>query len=146
MTRKLRGYDPAGVSVDEIIDDLCKLLKLDISTAHTLESRLEIFAGKVLDKQFSSLSDERKREILKEMGFEKHHLEEILEKVINNREMLLAGLLPLLQGGSGPVVIQALLISIIAPFIGRQAAEAILMQIFSKFAVPVEWINPVVWG
>ena len=37
MTRKLRGYEPAGVSVDEIIDDLCKLLKLEISTAHTLD-------------------------------------------------------------------------------------------------------------
>ncbi|WP_165075159.1 MULTISPECIES: hypothetical protein [unclassified Desulfovibrio] len=143
MTRKLRGYEPAGVSVDEIIDDLCKLLKLEISTARTLESRLEIFAGKVIDLQFSKLPDERKREILKGMDFEKHHLQEILDRVIGNKEMLLTVLLPLLKGALGPDIIQALIMSIIVPYIGKEAAEKLLLIIASR--LPVTWFNPLLW-
>lgn len=145
MTRKLRGYEPAGVSVDEIIDDLCKLLKLEISTARTLESRLEIFAGKVIDLQFSKLPDERKREILKGMDFEKHHLQEILDRVIDNKEMLLTVILPFLAGKLGPEIIQTLLMSIIARFIGQEAAEKILLVIASRLPMAGAWLNPLLW-
>lgn len=145
MTRKLRGYDPAGVSVDEIIDDLCKLLKLEISNARTLESRLEIFAGKVIDLQFSKLSDERKREILKGMNFEKHHLQEILDRVINNKEMLLSVILPLFAGKLGPEVLQGLIMSIIVRFIGQEAAEKLLLVITSRLPMAAAWLNPVLW-
>lgn len=145
MIRKMRGYDPAGVGIDEIIDDLCKLLKLDISTARTLEARLEIFAGKVIDQEFAKLPDERKREILESMNFEKHHLNEIMEKVIKNKEMLLPVLLHLLKGALGPEIIQALVMSIIARFIGKELAEQLLL-ILSRYAIPVAWINPLLWG
>lgn len=141
FTRKLRGYDPAGVGIDEIIDDLCKLLKLEISTAHTLEARLEIFAGKVIDQEFAKLPDERKREILKAMNFDKHHLDELMAKLIDNQALLLPLLLELLKGPLGPQMIQALLISIIGPFIGKEVAQQLLIQLGSKLPLgPVFWV------
>lgn len=146
MSRKLRGHGPAGVSVDEIIDDLCKLLKLEISTAHTLEARLEIFAGKVIDLLFAKLPDEQKREILQGLNFEKTLLQEILDRAINNKEMLLAVILPFLAGKSGPDVIQTLLIAIIGRFIGKEIAEKLLLIIASRLPMAGAWLNPLLWA
>lgn len=142
LTRKMRGYDPAGVSVDEIIDDLCELLKIEKGNAGTLEARLEIFAGKLVDQQFAKLSDERKREILNQMHFEKHHRDEIINRVVNNKELLLPVVLPVLGKTVGPEVLQGLIISIIAPFIGTEAAKQILIQIVSKFPIFGAWLGP----
>lgn len=141
VTRVMRGYDPAGVGVDEIIDDLCKLFNLEISTAHTLEARLEIFAGKVIDQQFAKLSDEQKREILKKMNFEKHHLNDVMDEIIKKQELLLPVLLQLLKGSLGPEVIQALLMSIIGSVIGKGVAQQTLIQISTKLP-----FGPVFWG
>lgn len=145
MTRKLRGYEPAGIGIDEMIDDLCELLNLNISTARTLEARLEIFCGDVVDQQFSRLSDKRKREILEGMNFDKHHRQEILDRVITHKEMLLPVILPLLKGTLGPEVFQALIIAILAPFIGTEAAKAILAQIIAR--IPgTTWLGPLAMG
>lgn len=132
MTRKMRGYVPAGVSIDEIVDDLCKLMKVNVPLSQSLEGRLEIFAGNVVDQQFGKLPDERKREILEKMNFEKHHLQEIMDKVINNKEMLLPIILPVLGRTVGPEVLQGLIIAIIAPFVGTEAAKVILAQILAR--------------
>ena len=140
--RKLMGYDPAGVSIDEIIDDLCELLKIDVPRIGSLESRLEIFSGKVIDEQFSKLSDERKRQILEGMDFDKRHLQEIMERVIDKKEMLLSVILPLLAKPLGPEVVQALLIYIISIFIGEVAARQLVLQIIARFPMLSAWLGP----
>lgn len=140
--RKLMGYVPAGVSIDEIIDDLCELLKIEIPRNDTLEARLEIFAGKVIDDQFSKLSDERKRQILEGMDFDKHHLHEIIDRVINKKEMLLPVILPLLAKPLSAELIQVLIINIIALFIGEVAARQLVIQIVTKFPVLSAWLGP----
>lgn len=140
--RKLMGYDPAGVSIDEIIDDLCELLKVDIGRTGTLESRLEIFAGKVIDEQFSKLPDDRKRKILEGMDFDKHHLQEIIDRVINKKEMLLPVILPFLAKPMSAELLQALIISIISIFIGEAAARQLVLQIVTKFPVASAWLGP----
>ncbi len=146
MTRKMRGYEPAGVSVDEIIDDLSKLLKIQISNASTLEARIEIFSGSVIDKQFAKLPEERQREVLKNMNFDKHHIDVILKRIIDNKELLLSVILPILGKTIGPEVFQSIIISIIAQFIGLQSAKQILAQIVSKLPLGTAWLGPVVWG
>lgn len=152
MTRKLRGYEPAGVGVDEIIDDLCKLLKISISNASTLEARLEIFAGNLVDQQFATLPDERKRELLANMGFGKRHLQDIIDRVINKKELLLPVILPILGRRLGPQVFQGLIISLLAPFIGAQAARQLLAQALKTLPGLGPMLGPlllggaIVWG
>lgn len=135
MSRKLRGHEPAGISVHEMIDDLCKLLKFEIDKKQPLEARLEIFAQKMVDKQFDKLPDDKKREIINEMNFDEHHRKEILDKIINKKEMLLPVIMPMLTGTMGAEVMQGLIISMIAPFIGREAAKQLLVQISTKIPV-----------
>ena len=132
MTRKMRGYEPAGVSVDEIIDDLSDLLKLKKSTASTLEARLEIFSCDIVDKQFSKLSDERKREIINSMKFDKHHRDEIIKKVIDNKELIMPIILPILGKTIGPEVLQSFIVSILSTFIGKESAQALFTVILSR--------------
>lgn len=141
LTRKLRGYVPAGVGVDEIIDDLCHLLKLQITTARTLEARLEIFAGKVVDQQFSKLSPEQQWEILNKMPFDEHHRKEVYNKIIKNKEILLAILLPLF-GKSGAEVLQALILLILKNLIGKEAAALLLKTIATKLPAGGPWLGP----
>lgn len=146
MTRKLRGQIPAGVSIDEIIDDLCKLLKLDISTASTLEARLEIFAGNLVDQQFAKLPDQRKRDLIDKMNFDRPHREEILNRVIKNKELLLPVILPILGRTVGPEVFQGLIIAILAPFVGLEIAKQLATQIVARIPVLGPWLGPLMIG
>ncbi|MDE5831801.1 MAG: hypothetical protein K2H64_02255 [Desulfovibrio sp.] len=146
MLRKTRGYDPAGVGVDEIIDDLCKLLKIDISMAGTLEARLEIFAGKVVDQQFARLPKERQIEILNSMKFDEHHRKEIFDKVIQNKELLLPVILPLLGRTVGPEVLQAFIAAILSAFVGKAAAQALVTQVLARLPIAGPWLGPLMIG
>lgn len=142
LTRKLRGYVPAGVPVDEILDDLCKLLKLKVITADTMEARLEIFAGEVINQQLAKM---RPEEILKIIGPNtgKYHAKELLELIKKNKDILLSILTPLL-GKAGADVIQTLIIAILEKFVGKEAAKALLKSIASKLPVAGPWIGPAV--
>lgn len=133
-SRKLRGHKPAGVSMHEIIDDLCKMLKFKIEKGITLEERLEIFAQKMVDKQFANLADDKKREVINGMNFDEHHKNEIIEQVMHKKEMLLPVLVPILTGTAGPAVVQNLILTIIAPYLGRQAATQLATHIATKMS------------
>lgn len=132
LSRKVRGHKPAGVSVHEIIDDLCKMLKFKIDKKLTLEDRLEIFSQKMIDKQFANLPDDKKREIIDEMNFDEYHKNEVLEQLINKKEMLMPVIIPLLTNTAGPTVLQTLISSVIAPYLGRQAAAQLATHIATK--------------
>ena len=142
MRRKLAGSVPAGVSVEEIIDDICKLMKIEIPLAHTLEGRLEIFAGNVVDDQFRKSSPQRQRALIEKMGFDEFRRQEIFEKLKKNQDKLLPVLLPMLSGPLGPQVLQGLIISILSQFVGREAAKKLLVQVAQKIPVVGAALGP----
>lgn len=135
MRRKLRGDVPAGVSVDEILDDICKLMKIERPSASTLEGRLEIFAGNVVDDQFKKSSLKRQRELIERMGFDEFRRNEIFEKLKNNQDKLLPVLLPMFKGQLSTQVVQGLILSILSQFIGQEAAKRLLIQVAQRIPV-----------
>lgn len=143
MRRKLRGDVPAGVSVEEIIDDICKLMKIGIPLAETLEGRLEIFAGNVVDEQFRKSSPQRQRALIERMGFDEFRRRELWEKLKNNQEKLLPVLLPMLRGALGPQVLQGLILSVLSQFIGREAAKRLLVQVAQRIPVIGAALGPI---
>ena len=56
--RKLRGLDPAGVPVDEMLDDISKVLKIKLKRVGTLEGKFEALAKGVVEKTFFNKSPE----------------------------------------------------------------------------------------
>lgn len=135
MRRKLAGCVPAGVHVDEIIDDICKLMKIQIPLAETLEERLEIFAANLVDQQFSRLAPERQRALIASMGFDEYRRREVMAKINEKRERLLPIILPLLTSGAGQQIFQGLILSILTQFIGRETARRVLIQAGQRLPV-----------
>lgn len=145
-TRKAFGRDPAGVGADEIIDDLSKLLKIDCPRMNSMEARLEIFAGQVIDRQFAKLAPERQRQILEQMNFDKHRRDEIINRIVINKELLLPVILPILGRAAGPEILRGIIVSLIAPFIGREAAKQLLIQIAARFPAFGAWMGPLLFA
>lgn len=143
MRRKLAGATPAGVSVEEIIDDICKLMKIEIPLADTLEGRLEIFAGNVVDDQFRKSSPQRQRTLIEKMGFDEFRRQEIFDKLKNNQDKLLPVILPMLSGSLGPQVLQGLIISVLSQFIGKEAAKRLLVQVAQRIPVVGAALGPI---
>ena len=141
-TRKALGREPAGVGVDEIIDDLAKLLKIVCPRTNSMEARLEIFAGQVIDREFAKLAPERQRQILEQINFDRHRRDEIINRVVNKKELLLPVILPILGRAAGPEILQGIIVSLIAPFIGREAAKQILIQMAARFPIFGAWLGP----
>lgn len=130
--RKARGITPAGVEMDEIIDDLCELTKIKVSKSASLEKRLEEFAAALVDIQFKKLSVERQKELINQMGFDTTKVKYILEKVIDHKELLIPVLIQILGRSAASEAIIALLLNIISMIVGKEAAQIIFTFIASR--------------
>lgn len=143
MRRKKRGDVPAGVHIDEIIDDICKLMKIEIPIAATIEGRLEIFAANVVDDQFRQASPQRQRAMIDRMGFDEFRRREILDKLNTGKEKFLPILLPMLSAQRAPQILQALIFSILSQFIGKETAKRLLVQVAQKIPVVGAALGPI---
>lgn len=95
MSRKMRGCEPAGVGIDEIIDDLCKLTNRKISKEITIEERIKSFCNGLVTQRFLKLTEERQRILLKNIGYEEGKINQILDKIKGNKEFIIP-LIPLI--------------------------------------------------
>lgn len=132
LARKLRGKVPAGVPVDEMLRDICKVLKIKQRRVSTLEGRLEEFAKGVVDKAFFDNSPEEQLEMLKNFDFS----EETRQIITDHLKMGKKLALPMLRKMIGPKAtmsfIEAVIYSVIAMFVGKEAAKQLLKTIMTK--------------
>lgn len=132
--RKMRGLEPAGVSVEEMLEDISKVLKISYKKVGTLESRLERLAKNMFEKAFLSMTPEEQREILKKMDLTQEQWE-LLMDYIKKRGVKLV--LPVLVNVIGPKatmkLMEAVIFSIITMFLGKEAARQLLKIIIARF-------------
>lgn len=131
--RKLRGLDPAGVPVDEMLDDISKVLKIKLKRVGTLEGKLEALAKGVVEKTFFNKSPEEQISILRKANFEEEKIK-IIEDYINNKgvKIILPVLMQLLGPKAAMQIFETVLLSVIAMFIGKTAAQQLLKLIMTK--------------
>ncbi len=144
--RKLvKGFEPAGVSIDEIIEDVSKKLKVKQKLLGTPETKMERLVKWTVEETFFAMKPEQQRELFINAGIGIELQEEFFEKIKSNK----AHLLPLLLSLLGPeitwTIIQGLTISAMSTYMGRTAAEELFKRFASKFPW-IEWLGPIVWG
>jgi uncharacterized protein YaaW (UPF0174 family) len=145
--RKLIGIeDPPGVGIFEVIEDVSARLKVKQKYFGTVEARLERLVRATAERTFFKLTPEQQRELFEKAGIGKKQTKEFFEKLKSNK----AHFVPLLLSVLGPVVtkqlVQGLAISVVAGYMGKEAAKAFIANLALRFPLWAEWLGPIVWG
>ena len=135
-SRKLRGFDPAGVSADEIIEDICKALKISYKKVGSLENKLESLAKGVVDKAFFSKSPQEQIEIIKKCQLTEVQEKQLEEYIKTGKKIGLSILTTLIGKSSTMAIMNGIIYSILVAFIGKQAAE----QLAKLIATKIPWL------
>lgn len=145
--RKLfSNEDPPGVSIHEMIEDVSSKLKVKQRYFGSTESRLERLVRATAERTFFKLSAQQQRELFEKASVGKKQNKEFFEKLKGNK----AHFVPLLLSVLGPTVtkgiVQGLVVSVAASYMGREAAKAFIGNLATRFPWWSEWLGPVVWG
>ena len=144
--RKIFGSgEVAGADIHEIIADVSDKLKVKLKRLSSAEAKLEHLVKSLASRQFFSLSAEEQEELLSKCGFEKEERQEFFRRVKENKHLLFPLLLRFLGPEIVTALVEALLIRILAAFIGKEAAKEILMALAKKYPLWAEWLGPIVW-
>lgn len=138
--------DGGGVSASEVLEDVCKKLKVPIKHGGSNESRLEKLVSAVVEKELLSKSPEELAEAFQKIGVGNADRQLIMEHIKKNGK---AAVLPILFEILGPKValglVETIVISLIGQIIGREAAK----QLFKELAKRNPWLNalgPLMWA
>lgn len=142
--RKLLGEKPAGVSMDEILDDICKILNIKTKRIGSLEKKLESLATNLTEQTFSKLSVTEQVEMLKNMDLNKEEFEAFKRLLESGVKITVASLAKILGPKVASSIIQSIIISIMALFLGKEAAKNLLKIIITKFPWIATWLGPFV--
>jgi len=142
----LNKEEPAGVSIDEIITDVSKKIKISQKILGSTEAKLERLAKGVAERTFFSLSPEQQRELFAKAGIGKEQQDEFFKKLKNNKALFF----PLVLSILGPKILEELIVglvvAVIAKFSSKKVAQELLKQFVSKFPWWAEWLGPIVWA
>lgn len=137
--------DDAGVSANEMISDVADKMKVKIKMGASIERSLEILITATVEKELQGKKPEELREYFKKIGVGDAEVTQIMDFMKKNAKV---AVLPVLLKVLGPKVtfsiIQSIVITIIAQFIGKKAAEQLMKEILKRNP----WLNalgPVIW-
>ena len=130
--RKLKGEVPAGVEIEEMLNDVCKVMKIKIKHVSSLESKLELFCRAMVDKAFFDLDRQKQIELLKKLNVADETVKIIMEQVNEKKKMLIPVLLALLGKQTAVQIVQVIITGVISVFIGQQAAKLLLANLMTK--------------
>ena len=137
---------PAGVSIQEIIDDVSKKLKVKQKLLGSPEAKMERLVKFAVEKTFFALKPEQQREMFEKVGVGKGQQDEFFEKIKSNKAHFLPLLLSILGPEITATIVQGLAITAMAAFMGRKAAEELFKNLVARFPWWAEWLGPIVWG
>lgn len=145
--RKLASKEePAGVSIDEVVEDVSHSLKVKQKLIGTLEAKVERLVKFTVEKTFTALKPEQQRELFEKAGVGQAQQKEFFEKIKGNK----AHFLPILLSVCGPEItaslVQGLAVTALSTFMTRKAAEELLKAFAARFPWWAEWLGPIVWG
>ena len=84
--RKLRGIDPAGIDMNELIDDVSKAMKINRINIKDIKFKLEFFCKAIVDKTFNDLDTSKQIDILSRLNISKDNIDSILYEINNYRD------------------------------------------------------------
>ena len=99
-----------------------------------------------MEKTFFGLSPERQRELFEKAGIGKDQQKEFFEKLKGNKAHFIPFLLSILGPEITKKVIEGIVISVIATYLGREGAKELFKNLALRFPLWAEWLGPIVWG
>lgn len=130
--RKIRGIEPAGIEIDELINDVCTVMKIPVKKVGTIEDKLKYFAKRIVDKAFMEQSQEEQINLLKKLDISEEQIKKIVNNIKENKEKLIPALIVILGKEAAINFANTILIGIIAVFVGKKTAEQLLKVLISK--------------
>ncbi|MCH5277172.1 MAG: hypothetical protein J1E80_04970 [Desulfovibrionaceae bacterium] len=122
----------AGVSINEVIDDVYKTLKINIKgKVDTIEKKLEIIVEKMIGETFYSLTSEEQIELLKKLDTSEEQRARIIDDIKSNKRII-SVLISVLGMKAAEKIVSAIIFRVIAVFLGKKAAEKLIKEILKK--------------
>lgn len=140
--RKLFGYEPAGVDVSEIIDDIAEAQKIKLKPIASVEGKVEELLKKMIQKKWSELTTEQQKELLKQF-IKGKEFDGLWEKIKNNKDLIIPILIQVLGKELSIKIIQAMAVGILTQIIGKAAATALIATIAKR--IPAQALGPIMW-
>ncbi len=135
----------AGVAATELLNDVCKKLKVPIKRGGSIEVRLERLVKAVVEKELQSKSPEELSEAFEDIGVGDADRDLIMDHLKRDGK---AAVLPILFEVLGPKValgiIETIIVTILAQIVGREAAKHLVKELMKRNP----WLNalgPVLW-
>lgn len=145
LTRLLTKGD-GSIPAAEIVEDVCKKLKVNFKVGCSIESKLEKLASSVVEKELLSKTPEELSKSFKELGVGDVDREEIISHIKKNGKV---AILPVVFQVLGPKIalgiVETIIVSLIAQMIGREAAKQLVKELLKRNP----WINslgPILWA
>lgn len=146
LARSMFSSGDGGVSAEEMIADVCDKLKVKIKLGGSTEARLERLVTTVVEKELFSKTPEELGQAFRDLGIAPSQANLFLDHLKRNGKV---AVMPVLIEIMGPkialAVVEAVVISIIAQILGREAAKMLVKELVKRNP----WINvlgPVVWA
>ncbi|CAB3665435.1 hypothetical protein [Paraburkholderia rhynchosiae] len=144
LTRLVFSDEP-GVSADELVQDVCDKLKVNIKMGGSVEAKLERLVAATVEKELSSKSPEDLAKAFEKMGIAETKRELIMQHLKANGKV---AILPIVMEILGPKItlgiIETIIVTLIAQIIGREAAKQLIKELLKRNP----WINalgPILW-
>lgn len=143
MFRFLSGQPP-GVPLREVIGDVARQLKVEMSPLGTEREMMERLVEQYATQEFGRYSPKEQQQILESLGVEQERAAAFIKKS--------AGVfaVPALIKAFGIVVVDGLIKTVIfgaiGRIIGRQLAGRLFQMLASRFPWWIRWIGPVSWS
>lgn len=135
-----------SIPATEIIDDVCKKLKVNVKVGGSIESKLEKLVLSVVEKELLSKTPEELSKCFNELGVGDIDREEIIAHIKKNGKV---AILPIVFQILGPKIalgiVETIIVSLIAQMIGREAAKQLVKELLKRNP----WINslgPILWA
>jgi uncharacterized protein YaaW (UPF0174 family) len=146
IKRSVFGKDDGGVSGEELIDDVCDKLGVKIKHGGSTEKKLERLVNAVIEKELFSKSPEELKAAFQKFNIGVSEIDLILDHIKRNGKVAVLPILTKIMGQKVALaVIETIVVSLIAQFIGKEAAKVLVKELIKRNP----WLNalgPIMWG
>lgn len=123
-----------------MIEDVSRRLKIKQKYFGSIESQLERLVRATAERTFFKLTPEQQRELFEKAGVGKKQGKEFFDKLKGNK----AHFIPVLLAVVGPEItkdlVLGLVVSVMATYMGREAAKALIANLVARFPWWAEWL------
>lgn len=132
---------PSGVSFDEMIMDVSKVLKIKQKRVGTPEDRLKHLVAACVERTFNDLSPENQRKIFRESGLKEKNTDTFFDRIKNNKQHVIQAIIVVFDNATALKIITNTVVSLVAKVTSQKTATIIATNIMKEYAIPTFFVD-----